>query len=93
MSLRHFLTLYSIKKCFLFALRAVRGRGRRRGDVAEARARVPAAGCHGERGQRSQVLLKLAGAESVVILAVNALAVNGAFHAPYSVKKCLAHSI
>ena len=47
---------------------------------------------HGERS-RSQLLLKLAGAENVLILAVNVLAVNGALHALYSVKKCLIHSI
>ena len=49
-------------------------------------------GRHGERS-RSQVLLKLAGAENVLILAVNVLAVNGPLHALYSVKKCLIHSI
>ena len=52
---------------------------------------------HGER-PRSQLLLKLAGAEimpilAVHVLAVNVLAVNGALHALYSVKKCLIHSI
>ena len=47
---------------------------------------------HGERS-RSQLLLKLAGAEIMPILAVNVLAVNGALHALYSVKKCLIHSI
>ena len=47
---------------------------------------------HGERS-RSQLLLKLAGAENVLILAVNVLAVNGALHALYSVKKCLIQSI
>ena len=52
---------------------------------------------HGERS-RSQLLLKLAGAENVLILAVhvlavNSLAVNGALHALYSVKKRLIHSI
>ena len=47
---------------------------------------------HGERS-RSQLLLKLAGAENVPILAVNGLAVNGALHALYSVKKCLIQSI
>ena len=52
---------------------------------------------HGERS-RSQLLLKLAGAENVLILVVNAsavnvLAVNGALHALYSVKKYLIHSI
>ena len=51
----------------------------------------------GER-PRSQLLLKLAGAEimlilAVNVLAVNSLAVNGALHALYSVKKCLIHSI
>ena len=56
---------------------------------------------HGERS-RLQLLLKLAGAEITLILAVNILAVNGALHAlvsksvlytPYSVKKCLRHSM
>ena len=52
---------------------------------------------HGERS-RSQLLLKLAGAEimsilAVHVLAVNSLAVNGALRALYSVKKCLIHSI
>ena len=51
---------------------------------------------HGER-PRSQLLLKFAGAENGLILAVNVLAVNtlavsGALHALYSVKKCLIHS-
>ena len=47
--------------------------------------------CHGER-PRSQLLLKLAGAEIMPILAVNVLAVNGALHALCGVKKCLIHS-
>ena len=47
---------------------------------------------HGER-PRSQLLLKLAGAENGLILAVNTLGVNGALHFLYSVKKCLVHSI
>ena len=56
----------------------------------------------GER-PRSQLLLKVAGAENVLILAVNVLAVNSALHAlysvksvlytPYSVQKCLRRSI
>ena len=46
---------------------------------------------HGERS-RSQLLLKLAGAENVLILAVNGLAVHVALHALHSVKKCLIHS-
>ena len=60
---------------------------------------------HGARGarSRSELLLKLAGAENglilavnvlaVNVLAVNVLAVNGALHALYSVQKCLRHSI
>ena len=63
---------------------------------------------HGERS-RSQLLLKLAGAENVLILAVNALAVNDSavngalyalyvvsesvLHTPYSVQKCLRLSV
>ena len=37
---------------------------------------------------RSQVLLELAGIGSVLILAVNVLAVNGSLHPLYSVQKC-----
>ena len=51
----------------------------------------------GERGKRSQFLPKSAGAENVLtlavsVLAVNAWAVNGAFHALYSFTKCLIQS-
>ena len=40
---------------------------------------------------RKKLLLRLAGAEIMPILAVHVLAVNGALHALYSVKKCLIH--
>ena len=61
-----------------------------------------AAGCHGERS-RSQLLFQLGGTENTLILAVNILDVNGALPlyivsksvlcTPYSVKRCLIHSI
>ena len=60
--------------------------------VVDVRGREEHGPGHGER-PRSQLLLKLAGAENVLILAVHVLAVNGALHALYSVKKRLIHSI
>ena len=80
-------------------LHADHGRRHRVGDAADDQ---PGGG-HGER-PRSQLLLNLAGAENMLILAVNSLAVNGALHAlyrlisvksvlytPYTVRKCLTH--
>ena len=60
---------------------------RDRGAPGHGREGVPG---HGERS-RSQLLLKLAGAENMLILAVNDLAVNGALHHLYGVKKCVIH--
>ena len=60
--------------------------------TARARGVAVAAAGHGERS-RSQLLLKYAGAGNMLILAVNALAVNGALPLLHSVKKYLIHSI
>ena len=60
--------------------------------TARARGVAVAAAGHGERS-RSQLLLKYAGAGNMLILAVNALAVNGALPLLQCVKQCLIHCL